>query len=214
MIRRPPRSTLFPYTTLFRSLSDRGEPPAAGVNAKKGRERDGPPFGSAGPGVVVLVDPAHDRFGRKAREMYGRDSQAGLEISHRLEEVLPALLLPRRQARIGAPYLGHVARFQRTRVVIDHLLDVGPRVDGSGRHGRRSGLLRGSARLRIARHTRSRLALGVRPERCGGGELGHPPRQPALARARFRPPERGVPSPPVRGARPPPRSPPPPRGAP
>src|SRR5256886_16931874 len=25
MIRRPPRSTLFPYTTLFRSLEDRGE---------------------------------------------------------------------------------------------------------------------------------------------------------------------------------------------
>src|SRR2546422_6826409 len=27
MIRRPPRSTLFPYTTLFRSLSSRGTPP-------------------------------------------------------------------------------------------------------------------------------------------------------------------------------------------
>src|SRR2546426_2101100 len=26
MIRRPPRSTLFPYTTLFRSASDRSEP--------------------------------------------------------------------------------------------------------------------------------------------------------------------------------------------
>src|SRR5437764_13025798 len=25
MIRRPPRSTLFPYTTLFRSISNRGE---------------------------------------------------------------------------------------------------------------------------------------------------------------------------------------------
>src|SRR3712207_8255676 len=25
MIRRPPRSTLFPYTTLFRSLAERGE---------------------------------------------------------------------------------------------------------------------------------------------------------------------------------------------
>src|SRR5256885_10248817 len=25
MIRRPPRSTLFPYTTLFRSVEDRGE---------------------------------------------------------------------------------------------------------------------------------------------------------------------------------------------
>src|SRR5438093_7614883 len=31
MIRRPPRSTLFPYTTLFRSIRSRGgrEPPAA-----------------------------------------------------------------------------------------------------------------------------------------------------------------------------------------
>src|SRR5687768_18155443 len=27
MIRRPPRSTLFPYTTLFRSDADDGEPP-------------------------------------------------------------------------------------------------------------------------------------------------------------------------------------------
>src|SRR2546427_3663787 len=26
MIRRPPRSTLFPYTTLFRSISERSEP--------------------------------------------------------------------------------------------------------------------------------------------------------------------------------------------
>src|SRR2546422_3213541 len=28
MIRRPPRSTLFPYTTLFRSLPDPGEDPS------------------------------------------------------------------------------------------------------------------------------------------------------------------------------------------
>src|SRR5687767_15362912 len=27
MIRRPPRSTLFPYTTLFRSQDDRSQPP-------------------------------------------------------------------------------------------------------------------------------------------------------------------------------------------
>src|SRR5256885_13061825 len=27
MIRRPPRSTLFPYTTLFRSLTPMGDPP-------------------------------------------------------------------------------------------------------------------------------------------------------------------------------------------
>src|SRR2546421_4080165 len=29
MIRRPPRSTLFPYTTLFRSVDDLGKPGAA-----------------------------------------------------------------------------------------------------------------------------------------------------------------------------------------
>src|SRR5256886_6521193 len=31
MIRRPPRSTLFPYTTLFRSPPDRGPRPDAGA---------------------------------------------------------------------------------------------------------------------------------------------------------------------------------------
>src|SRR2546429_1278718 len=31
MIRRPPRSTLFPYTTLFRSFSVRPRPPRIGV---------------------------------------------------------------------------------------------------------------------------------------------------------------------------------------
>src|SRR2546426_4854249 len=43
MIRRPPRSTLFPYTTLFRSLSaDHGRPAghgrAVGGHAVRGRE--------------------------------------------------------------------------------------------------------------------------------------------------------------------------------
>src|SRR2546426_4364638 len=32
MIRRPPRSTLFPYTTLFRSVVDLWRDPATGVN--------------------------------------------------------------------------------------------------------------------------------------------------------------------------------------
>src|SRR2546425_6067141 len=34
MIRRPPRSTLFPYTTLFRSLFGRNPLPQIGVEAK------------------------------------------------------------------------------------------------------------------------------------------------------------------------------------
>src|SRR2546430_9150077 len=43
MIRRPPRSTLFPYTTLFRSLpGDQGDPVLAGVGGgarRGGRDR-------------------------------------------------------------------------------------------------------------------------------------------------------------------------------
>src|SRR5256885_8255600 len=41
MIRRPPRSTLFPYTTLFRSLDHERELPrgyAVGANARVGAE--------------------------------------------------------------------------------------------------------------------------------------------------------------------------------
>src|SRR2546430_4315438 len=37
MIRRPPRSTLFPYTTLFRSKSDRGRPGHPHPKERKGR---------------------------------------------------------------------------------------------------------------------------------------------------------------------------------
>src|SRR5256886_8091834 len=39
MIRRPPRSTLFPYTTLFRSRETRG-PLALGLAGREPRERD------------------------------------------------------------------------------------------------------------------------------------------------------------------------------
>src|SRR2546422_8305108 len=36
MIRRPPRSTLFPYTTLFRSLTDRSWVVASSANSRVG----------------------------------------------------------------------------------------------------------------------------------------------------------------------------------
>src|SRR5688572_31285556 len=39
MIRRPPRSTLFPYTTLFRSKHDNGRPDAADACAPEGSHR-------------------------------------------------------------------------------------------------------------------------------------------------------------------------------
>src|SRR2546421_4285203 len=37
MIRRPPRSTLFPYTTLFRSGPDRARPPRCGEESGRAR---------------------------------------------------------------------------------------------------------------------------------------------------------------------------------
>src|SRR2546430_15259561 len=60
MIRRPPRSTLFPYTTLFRSryLSQRYE-----VNVAL-------PAGPLGP---ELQDRLHDAFYAAYRQHYGRE---------------------------------------------------------------------------------------------------------------------------------------------
>src|SRR5438034_8742825 len=43
MVPRPPRSTLFPYTTLFRSPADQPGPPRRGGIARRERRR-GPPF--------------------------------------------------------------------------------------------------------------------------------------------------------------------------
>src|SRR2546427_6776746 len=46
MIRRPPRSTLFPYTTLFRSIADRNVPKQGDVEA--GVEHRPPAAGGGG----------------------------------------------------------------------------------------------------------------------------------------------------------------------
>src|SRR5436309_15624765 len=50
MIRRPPRSTLFPYTTLFRSTSGRGHVGLAALTSEKSRA------------VVPLVDRKSTRL--------------------------------------------------------------------------------------------------------------------------------------------------------
>src|SRR2546426_9260388 len=61
MIRRPPRSTLFPYTTLFRSRAAQTEDHGALVLAENAGERadeedDHNPGGQGnGPGLVLLV---------------------------------------------------------------------------------------------------------------------------------------------------------------
>src|SRR5256885_5710604 len=56
MIRRPPRSTLFPYTTLFRSR----RPPAARALAERPRGRDHDPTPEQLRALLMVVPAQHD----------------------------------------------------------------------------------------------------------------------------------------------------------
>src|SRR3712207_9219778 len=74
MIRRPPRSTLFPYTTLFRSVSRDARRPAG-----TGSERHGPGVARRG----RRQRPAHVRTGTHERRRRGRDRKSTrLNSSH------------------------------------------------------------------------------------------------------------------------------------
>src|SRR3712207_8469328 len=59
MIRRPPRSTLFPYTTLFRSLLIEGEHPQVRGAERGGGDRVG--IGGVGLAGVAGVEDPHPR---------------------------------------------------------------------------------------------------------------------------------------------------------
>src|SRR5438552_14062880 len=93
MIRRPPRSTLFPYTTLFRSEDDpeplavRGEPPegAAGVEAQHAGLGPDAERGDVrverGDGARLLLDEG--RVQGAPRERLEADAaRAGEEVEH------------------------------------------------------------------------------------------------------------------------------------
>src|SRR5256885_8524549 len=71
MIRRPPRSTLFPYTTLFRSRLERQCVPAAGVAARQSR---GAPALARHAGVVFGL--ARGRGGVPARRSAAAGARA------------------------------------------------------------------------------------------------------------------------------------------
>src|SRR2546425_498031 len=82
MIRRPPRSTLFPYPTLFRSLVGHDEPPGrriAGVHHTiEAEDRQKHPAGLGGVGE----QPAHPDAGHQVREdRRAAEEQQGLELA-------------------------------------------------------------------------------------------------------------------------------------
>src|SRR5438874_7203669 len=62
MIRRPPRSTLFPYTTLFRS---RAEPPGRPAESE-----------TRAPRRLRVLDQQHHRAARRLRLVLGADARS------------------------------------------------------------------------------------------------------------------------------------------
>src|SRR2546422_7712062 len=86
MIRRPPRSTLFPYTTLFRSPARLAAQELADDDADQ-RERDGRRERGEGPGECRGHDNrAHDLPLRGAEEAR-RVDQVGVDTARALEGV-------------------------------------------------------------------------------------------------------------------------------
>src|SRR2546422_11691593 len=88
MIRRPPRSTLFPYTTLFRSVGARFVPE---------------PLLGALEGEALVVEQA-------------LDAQHQLEVLLAVETLAGGILLGPEQLELGLPVAQHVGRNLRDRL--------------------------------------------------------------------------------------------------
>src|SRR2546425_1526306 len=69
MIRRPPRSTLFPYTTLFRSRRPRRRGGSAGRGGRRGRTRRVPRAASSRAAAPPAADKASPRSGEHTSEL-------------------------------------------------------------------------------------------------------------------------------------------------
>src|SRR2546429_2921060 len=106
MIRRPPRSTLFPYTTLFRSRRagrDHAEiDPAAqalpeGARAAPRRARGGVTFGTAAdPGSGYPSRP----YGWRSASSHSRSEEHTSELQSRLHLVCRLLLEKKKTTRV------------------------------------------------------------------------------------------------------------------
>src|SRR3712207_7016730 len=88
MIRRPPRSTLFPYTTLFRSLE---APPL-----ERGMIREMPPLSEIG---IPLQPRWRDLKLRWRRWRFGRSEEHTSELQSRQYLVCRLLLEKKKQMR-------------------------------------------------------------------------------------------------------------------
>src|SRR3712207_8565548 len=81
MIRRPPRSTLFPYTTLFRSPAGRDRAAARRANSGLPRETDSASQAATGTGKAASVMWVSPR-----RKAYGVSANSTAQVTARSEE--------------------------------------------------------------------------------------------------------------------------------
>src|SRR5256885_15282486 len=86
MIRRPPRSTLFPYTTLFRSVGVAQRDPSFELFGR----RYGAPFGVAPMGIAALSAYRGDLVLAQAAQQAGVPAIMSGSSLIRLEEVMAA----------------------------------------------------------------------------------------------------------------------------
>src|SRR2546430_11476691 len=95
MIRRPPRSTLFPYTTLFRSRST-----SATAAASAPATADGSPLVRASTNIDGHGDCAKDRKSTRLNSSHSQISYAGFCLTHTNQVV--RLCVHRRRAQLLA----------------------------------------------------------------------------------------------------------------
>src|SRR3712207_7300096 len=101
MIRRPPRSTLFPYTTLFRSSYSNGECYSTPTTARRQRRRSERSLSSTGPDIPSSR-PTLGRAPRASAVQEGaRSEEHTSELQSRQYLVCRLLLEPSKTGRRG-----------------------------------------------------------------------------------------------------------------
>src|SRR5258708_27110046 len=94
MIRRPPRSTLFPYTTLFRSPTDRTEcSPLAGSDSPVGAP-------AVTPTTLIKVDPERKSAGSIQQRQRSEEHTSELQSP---DHLVCRLLLEKKTSRRRGP---------------------------------------------------------------------------------------------------------------
>src|SRR2546429_4226727 len=102
MIRRPPRSTLFPYTTLFRSLLHELRIPQAIARFRSNKQEHEPTKSAAGSRAEKADDGQHRDAAGERHEQPDRSEEHTSELQSRLHLVCRLLLEKKKNKDTGS----------------------------------------------------------------------------------------------------------------